>query len=145
MNHGSVALVACFLCLTLLSGARAQDPPPDVQPESLIHLTGVLEAGKKPHASTFPLIEVWIGGQPWLFRVTEVKPVIPAYPAEKELRKVSGLGLRLLAKKDVLAALQAPEMHNRPIMIEGWLHAEEGRLNVKSVRVAEKSRDRPPE
>ena len=52
--------------------------------------------------------------------------------AEKELQKVSGLGLRLLADPKVLSALQSPELHNRPIVLEGWLRVREGVLRVRS-------------
>jgi hypothetical protein len=41
--------------------------------------------------------------------------------------------LRLLADRAVLAKLQAPEMHDRPIVLEGWLRVTEGVLQVQSV------------
>src|SRR5204862_5593353 len=62
----------------------------------------------------------------------KVEPIIPAYPAEKELQKVSGLGLRLLADPKVLSVLQSPELHGRPIVLEGWLRVREGVLRVRS-------------
>jgi hypothetical protein len=58
---------------------------------------------------------------------------------------VSDLGLRLLAEKEALAALQDPQMQGRPIVIEGWLHVQQGSLNVRSVRGAATSQGTPAE
>jgi hypothetical protein len=131
----SVALGVWFLWVLLPSGARAQDADVglSVQPAPEVRLTGTLEAVKEPQASAYPVLSVWIDGTPWVFRVSQVEPVLAAYPAEQELQKVSGLGLRLLADRAVLAKLQAPEMHDRPIVLEGWLRVTEGVLQVQSV------------
>jgi hypothetical protein len=124
-----------LLCLLLFSKAYAQDADVGlpVQPAPEVRLTGTLEAPKNPLASAYPVLSVWIDGTPWIFRISQVEPVIAAYPAEQELQKVSGLGLRLLANKAVLTTLQSPEMHDRPIVIEGWLRVSEGVLRVQSV------------
>jgi len=136
--QGSIALGVWFFCVLLPSRVPAQDADVGlaVQPAPEIRLTGVLEALKEPQASAYPVLSVWINGTPWLFRVSQVKPVFAAYPAEQELQKVSGLGLRLLADDAVLAKLQAPDMHNRPIMLGGWLNVTEGVLQVQSVSAA---------
>ncbi len=89
----------------------------------MIRLTGILEMGKQPQTKAYPLLSVWLGEKTGQFTLTRVEPVIPEYPAESELRQVSELGLRLLAEKEALAALQDPQMQGRPIVIEGWLHA----------------------
>jgi hypothetical protein len=143
--HKKTMLVVCLLCLTMPLGLHAQDADVGfpVQPAPEVRLTGVLEAMKTPQASAFPVLSVLINGQPWLLRVSQVEPVIPAYPAQEELQKVSGLGLRLLADDTVLSALQTPEMHNRPIVLEGWLRVEEGVLRVSSVRAAEPAKANP--
>jgi hypothetical protein len=143
--HKRMALLVCLFCLTVPLGIHAQDADVGfpVQPAPEIRLTGVLEAMKTPQASAFPVLSVLIDGQPWLLRVSQVEPVIPAYPAEDELQKVSGLGLRLLADDKVLSALQTPEMHNRPIVLEGWLRVTEGVFRVSSVRMAESSKANP--
>ena len=145
LHERNLALVVCLFCLTVPLGIHAQDADVGfpVQPAPEIRLTGVLEAVKTPQTSTFPLLSVLIDGQPWLLRVSQVEPVIPAYPAEEELRQVSGLGLRLLADDKVLSALQTPEMHNRAIVLEGWLRVREGVLRVYSVRAAEPSKASP--
>ncbi len=135
---GSTALAVSLCCLTLLSRAEAQDADvgTPVQPAPEIRLTGVLEAVKDPDPSAFPSLSVWIGGTRWRLQVSKVEPMIPAYPAERELQKVSGLGLRVLADPPVLSALQSPELHNRPIGLEGRLGVREGVLRVHSVRAA---------
>jgi hypothetical protein len=140
-----LALIVSFFCLAGPWETRAQDADVGfpVQPAPEIRLTGVLEAMKTPQDSTFPVLSVLIDGQPWLLHVSQVEPVIPAYPAQEELQKVSGLGLRLLADHKVLSALQAPEMHNRPIVLEGWLRVNEGVLRVSSVRAAGPSKTNP--
>jgi hypothetical protein len=140
-----LALMVSFFCLAVSWETHAQDADVGfpVQPAPEIRLTGVLEAMKTPQDSTFPVLSVLIDGQPWLLHVSQVEPVIPAYPAQEELQKVSGLGLRLLAEHKVLSALQAPEMHNRPIVLEGWLRVDEGVLRVSSVRAAEPSKANP--
>lgn len=143
--HKKMVLVVCLWCLILPLGLHAQDDDVGfpVQPAPEVRLTGVLEAMKTPQASAFPVLSVLINGQPWLLHVSQVEPVIPAYPAQEELQKVSGLGLRLLADDKVLSALQTPEMHNRPIVLEGWLRVEEGVLRVSAVRAAEPSKASP--
>ena len=131
---GSAALAVSLCCMTLRSRAEAQDAEvgEPVQPAPEVRLTGVLEVVKDPAPSAFPSLNVWIGDTRERFRVSKVEPIIPAYPAEKELQKVSGLGLRLLADAKVLSALQSPELHNRPIVLEGWLLVREGVLRVRS-------------
>jgi len=130
-------LVFCLIFLAFSSWSRAQSLSPDVQPAPLIRLIGVLEAVAKPQGSAFPILRVWVEGKPLLFRVARVESVIPAYPAEERLREVSSLGLRLLAEGETLAALQSTEMHDRPIVIEGWLRTKPGVLRVRSIRLAE--------
>ena len=132
------ALVVSLCCTTLPSRTEAQDADvgTSVQPAPEIRLTGVLEAVKDPDPSAFPSLSVWIGGTRWRLQVSKVESMIPAYPAEKELQKVSGLGLRVLAESAVLSALQSPELHNLPIVLEGRLGVREGVLRVHSARTA---------
>jgi len=142
LSRRNMALLGVwFLCLLLISKTHAQDADVGfpVQPAPEVRLTGTLEAPKTPQASAYPALSVWIDGTPLVFRVSRVEPVIPAYPAEQELQKVSGLGLRLLANSTVLTALQSPDMHDRPIIIEGWLRVSEGVLRVQSVNVKDGS------
>ena len=80
-----------------------------------------------------------IGDTFWLLHVCQVEPLIPAYLAEKELQKVSGLGLRLLAGNKVLSVLQGSEMRNHPIVLEGWLNVRAGVFRVYSVQKAAES------
>src|SRR5687768_5374471 len=78
------------------SVARAQDASSglSVQPAPLVRLTGVLETTTDTSVLVFPRFRVLIGDTFWLLHVCQVEPLIPAYLAEKELQKVSGLGLR---------------------------------------------------
>ena len=99
-----------------------------------MRLTGVLDAAASPHTATFPVLKVWLGNKPLLFRVARIEAVISAYPAEERLRHVSSLGLRLLADEQTLTALQSPEMQDRPIIIEGWLRLQPGVLRIRSVK-----------
>jgi len=138
MRHYRTILIVLPLSLISVSQIHAQDTTlPTVQPAPLVRLTGVLETVEKPRASVFPVLFVWVGNTPRVFRVSRAESVIPAYRAEERLREVSALGLRLLAEADALAALQAPAMHGRPIVIEGWLRERMGVLRVRSVRAAE--------
>jgi hypothetical protein len=95
-----------------------------------------LEAVKDPDPSAFPSLSVWIGDTRWRLHVSKVESIIPAYPAEKELQKVSGLGLRVLADPKVLSALRSPELYNRPIVLEGRLNVRGGVLRVHFARTA---------
>src|SRR4051812_1163606 len=135
-------LIVSFFCLAVPWETRAQDADVGfpVQPAPEIRLTGVLEAIKTPQDSTFPVLSVLIDGQPWLLHVSQVEPVIPAYPAQEEMQKFSGLGLRLLAERKVFSALQAPEMHNRSVALQGCLRVNEEISRVSSVRAAEPSK-----
>lgn len=139
-RQGVALLGVWSLCFLLVVKTHAQDADVGfpVQPAPEVRLTGTLETPKTPQASAYPALSVWIDGNPLVFRVSRVEPVIPAYPAEQELQKVSGLGLRLLASSAVLASLQSPEMRDRPIVIEGWLRVSEGVLRVLSVAGATK-------
>jgi hypothetical protein len=141
MTRRSLGVMNFLALLVLPSWLWAQDVNPDVSPAPLVRLTGVLEKVEKPRASTFPVLNVWLGDQPRVFRVAQVEPVIPAYPAEDRLREVSSLGLRFVGDDGVLAALQSPEMHDRSIVIEGWLRPSRGVLQVRSVKLAEESQD----
>lgn len=145
MQHWSVVLAIGMLCRMLLSEPQAQEPLLDFPAESMIRLTGVLQMGKQPQTSAYPVLTVWLGEKTGQFQVTHVEPVMPEYPAEEELRQVSGLGLRLLAEKEALATLQDPQMQGRPIVIEGWLQVQQGSLKVRSVRGAAPSQDAPAE
>ena len=135
---GSAALVMSLCCMMLPSRAQAQDAEvgEPVQPAPEIRLTGVLEVTQDPDPSAFPSLSVWIGDTRGRFQVSKVEPIIPAYPAEKELQKVSGLGLRLLADPKVLSVLQSPELHDRPIVLAGRLGVRAGVLRIHSARAA---------
>jgi hypothetical protein len=132
-----MALLVYLLVMTP-GVARAQnaDVGLPVQPSSQVRLTGVLEPAPA-HALEFPRINVWIGGTPWLFRVCQIEPLIPAYPAEEELRKISGSGLRLVTDSAELATLQKAETHERPVVIEGQLRVRAGLLRVNAARTTE--------
>jgi hypothetical protein len=132
------ALVVSLCCLTLPSRGEAQDAEvgEPVQPAPEIRLTGVLAAVQEPAPSAFPVLSLWIDGTCWRLQVRKVESIIPAYPAEQELQKVSGLGLRVLAAPKVLSVLQSPELSNRPIVLEGRLGVRAGVLRVHSARAA---------
>lgn len=143
MRRWSTILVMGVLCFMLASELRAQEPMLDFPVESMIRLTGILDLNKQPQTSAYPLFAVWIGEKTGQFQVTHVESVIPEYPAEAELRRVSGLGLRLLAEKEALSALQDPQMQSRPIVIEGQLQVQKGNLKVRSVRAAAAAQSTP--
>src|SRR5215510_14203619 len=126
MQRWSAGLVMGMLGFMLLSELRAQEPMLDFPAESMIRLTGILDLSKQPQTSAYPLLTVWVGEKTGQFQVTHVESVVPEYPAEEELGQVSGLGLRLLAEKEALAALQDPQMQGHPIVIEGWLEVQAG-------------------
>lgn len=128
--------------LLVVSSVFAQSSLPDIQPAPLVRLTGVLKTVAEPPVSAFPVLRVWISDVPRVFHVICVESVIPAYPAEERLRAVSTLGLRFLAELPVLTALQSPEFHDRPIVIEGWLRPKAGVLRVRSVEKVEEQ-DKP--
>jgi len=132
------ALVVSLCCLTLPSRGEAQDAEvgEPVQPAPEIRLTGVLAVEKTPTPSAFPALSLWIDGTRRRLRVSKVEALIPAYPAEQELQKVSGLGLRVLADPEVLSVLQSPALGDRPIVLEGRLSVRAGVLRVHSVRTA---------
>ena len=99
MQRWSAVLVMGVLCFMLPSELRAQEPMLDFPAESMIRLTGILDLNKQPQTSAYPLLTVWVGEKTGQFQVTRVESVIPEYPAEQELRQVSGLGLRLPKKR----------------------------------------------
>ena len=132
-----MSFLGLFLILIAASPTFAQAISPDVRPTPLVRLTGTLEIGKDAPPSTLPVLRVWIDDHPHSFRVSHVEAVFPAYRAEEQLRYVSGLGLRFLAEKKVLTLLQSPDMHDRPIVIEGWLQPKRGILRVRSVHAVE--------
>ena len=135
---GGATLIVSLYCLILLSRGEAQDAEvgEPVQPAPEIRLTGVLAAVQEPASSAFPALSLWIDGTRWHLQVRKIEALLPAYPAEQELRKVSGLGLRVLADPKVLSVLQSPELHDRPIVLEGRLSVGAGVLRVHSARVA---------
>jgi hypothetical protein len=132
-----MSFLGFFLILIAASPTFAQAISPDVRPTPLVRLTGTLEIDKDTPPSAFPVLRVWIDDHPHIFRVSRVEAVFPAYRAEEQLRYVSGLGLRLLAEKKVLTLLQSPDIHNRPIVIEGWLQPKRGILRVRSAHAVE--------
>ncbi len=137
MTSRSAVVLTVLVLLAVPLATHAQDISPDVYPAPLIRLTGVLEEVERPRIAKFPVLSVWLGDKTWVFRVARVEPVIPAYHAEERLREVSSLGWRFLAEDEVLTALQRPEMHDRSIVIEGWLRPGAGVLRIRSVKVAE--------
>ena len=143
MQRWSAVVVMGMLCFMLRSELRAQEPMLDFPAESMIRLTGILDLNKQPQTSAYPLLTVWVGEKTGQFQVTRVESVMPEYPAEEELRQVSGLGLRLLAEKEALTALQDPQMQGRPIVIEGQLQVQKGNLRVRSVRAAAGAQSAP--
>src|SRR5262245_16454820 len=89
MMRRSIVLRTFLALLAVPSWLGAQDAVLDVQPAPLVRLTGVLEEVEKPRVSSFPVLSVWLGDKPRVFRVAQVEPVIPAYPAEDRIREVS--------------------------------------------------------
>ena len=143
MQRWSAVVVMGVICSMLLSELQAQEPILDFPAESMVRLTGILDLNKQPPTSAYPLLTVWVGEKTGQFQVTRVESVIPEYPAEQELRQVSELGLRLLAEKEALGALQDPQMQGRPIVIEGQLQVQKGNLKVRSVRAAAQGQTHP--
>lgn len=145
-------VLICIVCLYFVGCARAQvTNPPDlslpvqspvtpVQPDAVVLITGTLKAAADDVTPVYPLLAIWIDGRESFLRVSQVKGLLPAYPAEQELRSVSGLGLRLVGEKEELAPLSAPGALGRSFTIEGLLFPDEGRLSVKSVRAAPMAR-----
>ena len=136
MHYRSVGLVVGLLWAVFLSNSWAQDPVTDYPIDSRIRLTGILQLDKQPQTSEYPLLSVWFGEKNGQFQITRVEPLIPEYPAEYQLRQISGLGLRLVAEKEVLAALQSSQMQGHPIVIEGRLLVQQGSLDISSVQEA---------
>lgn len=134
---GLLVCILCFLAMPSAASAGGAATVPGVSPSPLIRLTGVLEATDKPLVSVHPLLSLWIAGKPWLFRVAQIEPVIPAYRALDKLRRVSTLGLRIQAEEAFIALLQDANMRDRPIVIEGWLRPKAGVLRVRRVEAAE--------
>ena len=143
MNRCHIALLGLVYFFIVPLCSHAQDVPLGVQPSPLVRLFGALEVVDQLRPSSYPVLSVWVGDKPRVFRVAQVQSVIPAYRAEERIREVSSLGLRFLADGDVLTALQNPAMHDRPIVIEGWLRPSAGVLRVRSVKVAEELQDSP--
>ncbi len=138
MTRWNALVVICLFGLTLPSGLYAQAVTvPHVAPAPLIRLTGVLRAVEEPRISAFPVLRVWVAGKRWRFHVTQVEAVMPAYRAQDKLRRVSTLGLRLVARHALLATLQSANMHDRPIVIEGWLRVKAAVLQVRSIQAVE--------
>ena len=135
--HLPTFFVRLFFALFVLSLTSAQTIVPDVHPTPLLRLTGVLEIVRDPQPSVFPVLRVWLGDRPRIFRVAHVEAVFSSYHAEEQLRRVSALGLRFLAEEKVLTLLQTPGMHDRLIIIEGWLQPKRGILRVRSVQTVE--------
>ena len=135
---GCYALLVILSCLTLPSRGLAQDAEvgAPVQPAPEVRLTGVLAADQGPRPSAYPALILWMDGTRWRLQVNKVEAIIPAYPAEQELQKVSGLGLRVMADPKVISVLQSPELHDRPIVLSGRLGVRAGVLRVHSVRGA---------
>ena len=130
-----------FLMVLIPIPIRAQGIAPDVHPAPLVRLTGVLETLHELRPVLFPVLRAWIDETPRVFRVAHVEAVIQAYPAEEYLRNVSSLGLRFVASGEVRMSLLSPAMHDRPIVIEGWLQPKAGVLRVRSVRIEAESKN----
>ncbi len=113
----------------------AQAITPDTQPAPLVKLTGVLQADENSPSSSLLKIRVWFGDESRMFHISNIEPVIPAYPIREQLRKISPQGLRLVAEHDELAQLESADTNNRPITIEGWLRPHARLLRVKSIEV----------
>lgn len=126
-----------MMTLPFTTNAQNADIGISVQPAPRVRLTGVLRPVEGAHIPTFPQIKVWIGGTPRLFHVCQIEPLIPAYRAEEELRKVSGLGLRLVTDSEELATLHNAEKHERAIVIDGRLGVRAGLLRVDATYTTE--------
>jgi len=125
------------MALPFIASAQNADIAPSVQPAPRVRLIGVLRPLGGADTPAFPQVKMWIGGTPWLFHVCQVEPLIPAYPAEEELRKVSGLGLRLVTDSDELATLHTAERHKLPIVIDGQLRVRAGLFWVDTTYTTE--------
>jgi hypothetical protein len=90
----------------LLSDNLSQAISRDVQPSPLVRLTGVLTAEDTPPPAGVPTVRVWLGERVWRFQLSTVEPVVPAYRAWEQLRKVSLQGLRWLVEGEALAQLE---------------------------------------
>lgn len=144
MRWWSTVLAIGIFCLALLSNIQAQEPTLDFPAESMIRITGILQLNTHPQVSAYPLLIVWIGEKTGQLQVTHVESVVPEYPAEEELRGVSEQGVRLLADQKTLAVLEDARMQGRPIVIEGWLHVQDGTMDVRSVKETATSPEASP-
>jgi hypothetical protein len=133
-------MLPILLMLTALSGitnAQNADSARAFQPSPRIRVTGVLRPVEGALVPTFPQIRVWVGEKPWLLQVCQIEPVIPAYPAAEELRKVTGLGLRLVTDRAELATLRHAARDARLVVIEGLLRVDARQLRVDATHTTD--------
>ena len=133
-------MLPILLALTALPGitnAQNADIGRSVQPSPRVRVTGVLRAVEGALVPTFPRIRVWVGAKPWLLQVCQIEPVIPAYPAVEELRKVTGSGLRLVTDRAELATLRHAGRNADLVVIEGLLRVNARQLRVDAIRTTD--------
>ena len=70
MQRWRVVLAIGMLWLTLGAEPQAQDPLLDFPAESMVRLTGILQLGKQPPTSAYPLLTVWLGETSGQLQVT---------------------------------------------------------------------------
>ena len=136
-RYFTLLVVLMLMALPIIADAQNADVGHSVQPSSRVRLTGTLEPITGTRIPALPQMRVWVGGEPWVMRVCQVEPLIPAYPAVEELRKVTGLGLRLVTDRAALAALRQAAKQGRPVEIEGQLRVRARRLRVDTVHATE--------
>jgi hypothetical protein len=140
MTRCLLPLLCLWSTVWLSPAPLAQGISPDVQPAPLVRLTGAVETAAVWRPVAWPSLRLWVGEKVWLFHLSAVEPVLPAYRASEQVRKVSGQGLRLLIGGQALAQLEQAVAQQRLVTLEGWLRPRAGVLRVSAVHVGQDGR-----
>lgn len=137
LRHVVLMVICILMALPVMVYAQNPDIGHAPQPSSRIRLIGLLMPRKGVLVPEFPWLRVWVGGKPWLLQVCHVEPLIPAYPAVEQLRKVTDSGLRFLTDRVEQETLQYAAQQGQPVEIEGQLRVRARRLRVDAARMTE--------
>ncbi len=125
-----------IFAIVIQAEATHREFEPSVAPQ-LVSLTGILHPIGEKGVTGLNTFEVYIQGKEWwIFDVKEARDISGMEPGMAILRDLFPSRLRLVGPPNLILSLEKPELSDKLITIQGYLHVAYNMLEVTTVKNA---------
>ncbi|MGA2516179.1 MAG: hypothetical protein ABSG44_06475 [Thermodesulfobacteriota bacterium] len=136
-SKSKVATSTLFMAILWLLAPIAQAEAGELDRLSgpLLSLTGTLyRPGEKAVAGSYTFGLYLNGKEQWILDVKAARDISELTPGLAVLRDLFPSTLNVMGPKNLIAALENPELADKPIVIEGYIHVAHNLMEVTAIR-----------